>query len=252
MSPFFLEKAKQLLKRLARTPKTSTPQCQTFMSSKPPPAVMSVISCGRETISTVQKNLEGILQKQLVVREVDVDHVSRLDGMELEAVQAKVKVSGISLECRRRLIPPGENSNRGGNAARGGAVDPSGSGEEVYVLTGLPEEVSAVVELVNRAAQKALYRELQHKEEAMYALVVQWSIREKNGTWRELSLHDNYLLEDAHLTQKVSVDVTSQDGGVLKVNLSAREATNWQTGAVYEVKRMESESRTSHFVVVLR
>nr|XP_040036850.1 protein mono-ADP-ribosyltransferase PARP14-like isoform X2 [Gasterosteus aculeatus aculeatus] len=236
------EKAKQLLKRLARTPKTSTPQGQTFMSSKPPPAVMSVISCGRETISTVQKNLEGILQKQLVVREVDVDHVSRLDGMELEAVQAKVKVSGISLECRRRLIPPGENSNRGGNAARGGAVDPSGSGEEVYVLTGLPEEVSAVVELVNRAAQKALYRELQHKEEAMYALVVQWSIREKNGTWRELSLRDNYLLEDAHLTQKVSVDVTSQDGGVLKVNLSAREATNWQTGTVYEVKRMESES----------
>uniref|UniRef100_A0AAQ4NZP5 Poly [ADP-ribose] polymerase n=1 Tax=Gasterosteus aculeatus aculeatus TaxID=481459 RepID=A0AAQ4NZP5_GASAC len=45
----------------------------------------------------------------------------------------------------------------------------------------------------------------------MYALVVQWSIREKNGTWRELSLRDNYLLEDAHLTQKVSVDVTSQD-----------------------------------------
>ncbi|XP_062416187.1 protein mono-ADP-ribosyltransferase PARP14-like isoform X2 [Pungitius pungitius] len=232
------EKAKQILKKLSRTPKTPTAQGQTFMSSKPPPAVMSVISCGRETIGTVQRSLEGILQNQLVEREVDVDHVSRLDGMELEAVQAKVKVSGISLECRRR--PQGENCNRGGNAARAG--DPSGSGGEVYVLTGLPEEVSPVVELVNRATQKALCRELQDKEEAMIALVVQWSIRDEKGTWQELSLHDNYVLEDAHLKGKVSVDVTAQDGGELKVNLRAREATDWQTGVVYEVKRIESES----------
>ncbi|XP_075948577.1 protein mono-ADP-ribosyltransferase PARP14-like isoform X1 [Anarhichas minor] len=240
------EKAKQKLKKwhdkYSKTSTTSTPQGKTFASSKPPPAVVSVISCSPDSIRTVKKELEGILQKQLVEREVDVHHFSRLDGMELEAVQAKVKVLGISLECRRRQSSEGVNGNRAGNAARAEARDRSGSGKEVYVLTGLKEDVLGVIELVNRAIQEALCEDLQDKEEAMLALTVQWSIQDINKAWQELSMHDNYMLEEAHLEKQVFVDLTAPNGMMLKVNLRTQEATNLLTGVMYKVKRSESET----------
>ncbi|XP_070785885.1 protein mono-ADP-ribosyltransferase PARP14-like isoform X2 [Enoplosus armatus] len=240
------EKAKQKLKKwqdkYSRTSKTSAPQGKTFISIKPPPAVISVISCGPDTIRTIKTDLEGILQKQLVEREVDVDHFSRFDVMELEAVQAKVKVSEISLEYKRSQSSEGVNGNRAGNTARAEARDRSGSGEEIYVLKGLKEDVLGVIELVNRAIQKALCEDLQDKEEAMLALTVQWSIQDVNGAWNELSLHDNYVLEEAHVKKQVSVDMTALDSLLVKVNLKAQEATDWQTGITYKVKRSESET----------
>lgn len=251
----FLEKAKQKLKKwhdkYSRTPTTSAPQGKTFISSKPPPAVINVIGCGPDTIRTIKKDLEGILQKQLVEREVDVHDFSRLDAMELEAVQAKVKVLGISLEHRRRQSSEGVNDNRAGNTARAEARDRSGSAKDVYVLKGLKEDVLSAIELVNKAIQKSLCEYLQDKEEAMLALTVQWSMY-VNEAWHELSLHDNYLLEEAHMKKQVSVDMTAPDGQMVAVNLRAQEATNWLTGFTYKVKRSESDASMSHLEFYLK
>ncbi|XP_039679072.1 protein mono-ADP-ribosyltransferase PARP14-like isoform X1 [Perca fluviatilis] len=235
------EKAKQKLKKwmdkYSRASSTSAPQVKTFTSSKPPPAVISVIGCGADTIRIIRRDLEGILQKQLVEREVDVDEFSRLDAMELEAVQAKVKVFGISLEHKRRLSAEDVNGNRAGNIAR----DCSESDREVYVLKGLKEDVLSVSDLVNQAIQKALCEDLQDKEEAMLALNVQWSIQDINQSWNELSLHDNYVLEEAHRKKQVSVDLMAPDCKVT-VNLRTQEATNGLTGITYKVKRSESDT----------
>uniref|UniRef100_A0A4W6EF05 Macro domain-containing protein n=1 Tax=Lates calcarifer TaxID=8187 RepID=A0A4W6EF05_LATCA len=149
------EKAKQQLKKWqekrSRTSTTSAPQDKTIISSKPDPAVISVICCGLDIMQIIKRDLEEILQKQLVEREVKVDDVSRLDDMELEAVQAKVRVLGISLEHRRGPGSQSVNGNRAANTARTEARDRSGSREEVYVLRGLKEDVLSVTELITRA-----------------------------------------------------------------------------------------------------
>uniref|UniRef100_A0A671UH22 Poly [ADP-ribose] polymerase n=1 Tax=Sparus aurata TaxID=8175 RepID=A0A671UH22_SPAAU len=197
------------------TSTTSAPQDATFLSFKPLPAVINVIACSRDTIRTVGRDLEGILQKQLVEREVDVHNFSRLEAMEVEAVQAKVRLLEISLEYKRS-----------GNAAR----DRSVSGVDVYVLKGLKEDVLSVIELVNKAVQEALCEDLQSKEEAMLALNVQWLIQKVNGDWQELSLHDNFLLEEAHLKKQVSVDVTNIQGLTLTCvtsSLALEIPTHW-------------------------
>ncbi|KAM8746808.1 protein mono-ADP-ribosyltransferase PARP14-like [Acanthopagrus schlegelii] len=236
------EKAKQILKKwqekYSRTSSTSAPQDTTFLSFKPLPAVINVIACSRDTIRTVGRDLEGILQKQLVEREVDVHHFSRLEAMEMEAVQANVRKLKISLEYKRRQGPDGVSGNRAGNTAG----DRSASGADVYVLKGLKEDVLSVIELVNRAVQEALCEDMQRKEEAMLALSVQWSIQKVNGDWQELSLQDNFLLEEAHLKKQVSVDMTAPDGMMVKVNLVAEEATDWLTGLKYKVKRSDTET----------
>ncbi|XP_051258312.1 LOW QUALITY PROTEIN: protein mono-ADP-ribosyltransferase PARP14-like [Dicentrarchus labrax] len=238
------ERAKQILKKCQdkclRTSTTSAPQGRTLISLKPLPAVISVIGRGPDVISTIKRDLEGILQKQLVEREVDVLDFSKLDSKELEAVQAKVNAFEISLEHRRRQSTEGVNGNRAGNTARPEARDRSGSRGDVYVLKGLKEDVLSVIELLNRAFQKALCKDFQHKQEAMLALNVKWSIQDVNGVWHEVSLHDNYLLEEAHMRKEVSVDIKAQDGMLVKVNLRAREATNWQTGITYKIKRNDS------------
>ncbi|XP_032355071.1 protein mono-ADP-ribosyltransferase PARP14 isoform X1 [Etheostoma spectabile] len=229
------EKAKQMLKKCLRGSSTSAPQVKAFTSSKPPPAVMSVIGCGADTIRIIKRDLEGILQKQLVEREVDGQDFSRLDAMELEAVQAKVKVFGISLE--HKIRQSAEDGIRAGNTAS----DRSGSGREVYVLKGLKDDVMSVLELVNKAIKKALHEDIQDKKEATLALDVQWSIQNINRAWQEVSLHDNYVLEEAHMRKQVSVDIMAPDGKVT-ANLKAQEATNWDTGITYKLKRNESET----------
>ncbi|XP_035530830.1 protein mono-ADP-ribosyltransferase PARP14-like [Morone saxatilis] len=238
------ERAKQILKKCqdkcSRTSTTSAPQGRTFISLKPLPAVISVIGRGPDVISTIKRDLEGILQKQLVEREVDVLEFSKLDAMELEAMQAKVKVFEISLEHKRRQSTEGVNGNRAGNTARPEARDRSRSRGDVYVLKGLKEDVLSVIELLNRAFQKALCEDLQNKEEAMLALNVQWSIQDVNGVWQEVSLQNNYLLEEAHMRKEVFVDIKAQDGMMAKVNLRTREATNLLTGITYKMKRNDS------------
>lgn len=151
----------------------------------------------------------------------------------------------ISLGHRSRQSPTGVQGNRAGNTAR----DQSGSGTDVYVLKGLKEDVLSVIELVNRAIQKALCQDLQDKEEATLALDVQWSIQDTNGAWNELSLRDNYLLEEAHMKKQVSVDMTAPNSMMMKVNLMAQEATNWQTGVTYKIKKNETKTSMLHFVV---
>lgn len=245
---FFLEKAKQKLKKwhdkYSRTSTTSATQGKTFICLMPLPAVISVIGCSPDT-RTIARDLEGILQRQLVEREVDADSFSRLDTMELEAVQAKVKLLEISLGHISRQSPAGVTGSRAGNAAR----DQSGSGTDFYLLKGLKEDVLSVIELVNRAIQKALCQDLQDKNEAMLALDVQWSIQDMNGAWNEWTLHDNYLLEEAHMKKQVSVDMTAPNGMMVTVNLVAQKATNWQTGITYQVKRNEMKTSMLHFVV---
>ncbi|KAF3697760.1 Poly [ADP-ribose] polymerase 14 [Channa argus] len=234
------EKAKQQLKKWqekpSRTSRFSTSEDLIF--SKPQPAVINVICCGQDKIETIKSELEGILLKQLVEREEPVHNLSKLDDMELEAVLVKVRVSGISVEHKRHQSSEIVKGNRAGNAARAGARTRSGSAEDVYVLKGLKEDVLSITEFVNKSINKALYRDLQEKEEAMMALTIQWSIQDVNEVWHELSLRDNYMLEDAHMNQQVSVDITAHDGIKVKVNLITQEATDWLTGLTYKMKRI--------------
>ncbi|KAM4537418.1 protein mono-ADP-ribosyltransferase PARP14-like isoform 2-T2 [Odontesthes bonariensis] len=236
--PGLREMAKQKLKKFqekcSRTSAHSHSQGQSNLSSKPQPAVFRVISCGSDNIRNIKRDLEGILQKELIERVVGVHQFSRLDDMELDAVLGKVSVSGISLEC--------QSGSRAGDGVRSEARDRPGSGQEAYVLKGLKEDVLSVIELINRAFQKALHEDLQDKEEAMLALNIQWMIKDENGEWQEQSLHDNYRLEEAHEKKQVSVDLTKPDGRTFKVNLTALEATDWQKGTVYKVQRMETEA----------
>ncbi|XP_026150830.1 protein mono-ADP-ribosyltransferase PARP14-like [Mastacembelus armatus] len=239
------EKAKQKLKewqeKFSRTSASSASEEKPLISSKPQPAALSVICCGLD-IRTIKRDLEGILQNQLLEREVDVCDFSRLDDMELEAVLTKVKFLGISLEHRRRQIPQSATGNRARNAANAKATHWSVSGEEVYVLKGLKQDVLSVADLINRAVHKALRADIQDKKEAMLGLGVQWSIKDTNGTWQEMSLHANYMLEDAYMRKDVSVDVIPPDGVKVKVNLKTQEATNWTTGITYKVKRSASSA----------
>ena len=218
-------------------------------SSNLQPAVISVICCGEDIIEIIKRDLEGILQKQLVEREVDVQDFSKLNAMELEAVLAKITLLGISLEQRRCPSSESANGNRTRNTAGAEASYQSGSGKEVYSLTGLKEDVLSVTELVNGAVRQALFKDIQDNAEKMLARSVQWSLKDVTGTWENLSLHDNYVLEDAQKNNQVSVDVMAPDGMVVKVNLRAQEATDWQTGISYKVKRSESGQSMSHFVV---
>ncbi|XP_074555195.1 protein mono-ADP-ribosyltransferase PARP14-like [Halichoeres trimaculatus] len=240
------EKAKQILKKLnikkQRTSPASAAQEQTFLSSKPPPAVISVISRGSpDTVRTIKTDLEGFLQKQLLERRVDVCDFSRLETMELEAVLAKISILEISLGYQRLRGSVGSDGNRAGNAARGATQDQPA--EEVYVLKGLKEDVLSVTELVHNAIHKALAGDIQDKDEAILALSTQWSIMDRlSGTWHELSLHENYLLEQALLKEQVSEIVSAPDGTKVTVNIRARQATNWTTGETYEVKRNHAET----------
>ncbi|KAK5893346.1 hypothetical protein CgunFtcFv8_006225 [Champsocephalus gunnari] len=216
------EKAKQMPKKWQeKRPRTSaTPKGKIFASSKPPPAVISVIGCGPDIIGTMKRDLEGILQNQLLEKDVDVEDFSRLDDMEREAVQAKLKVLGVSLEYKKRE---------------------SSEGTEVYVLKGLREDVLTIIELINKAIRKALSEDIEENNEAMLALDVQWSIQDTDTVWRELSLHDNYILEEAHKKNQVFVDITSSDGIKVSVNLKENKATNQLTGVTFEVKRNETD-----------
>lgn len=236
------QKLKQWLEKHSKTSASSAQQGQSITSSKPRPAVLSVICCGQDIISAVQRDLESILHKQLVDRTVNMHDFSRLDDMQLEAVLAKVRVLGISVEERHQRSGSAD-SDRAGNTARAQAQDRSGPGKNLYVLRGLKEDVLSVTELVNTAVHQVLCKDLQDKEEAMLALNVQWSIKDINeGTWHELSLRDNYVLENAHMMKEASVDVTAPGGVTVKVNLKTRDATNWQTGLTYKMKRLECEA----------
>ncbi|XP_047241013.1 protein mono-ADP-ribosyltransferase PARP14-like isoform X1 [Girardinichthys multiradiatus] len=224
------QKLKKLQEKFSRLSTSLFKQDQTFISPKPELTVLRVISCGPDVTKSVKKDLELIVQQELLERTVDVDSFYKLDKMELDAVRAKIKVTGISLE------------HKPVNAGRSRGRDQSGSGQEVYVLKGLKEDVFSVLELINKAVQKALKEDIKDKEEAMLALTIQWAMKDDKGQWQELSLCDNYMLEEAHLQKKVSVEMETPDGVTLKVNLNSLEATDWKTGKTYKLKRTESEA----------
>lgn len=214
---------------------TSESQGQSFLSSKPQPVVLRVISCGQAINKTIKTELEGLLQKELLERSVNVHELSNLSDMEMEAVMAKIKLSGISLDHKKHQSSGTTNTGFG-------RKDRPGSRKEVYMLKGLKEDVLSVIELINKAVQKSLEEDLRNKEEATLALTIQWAIKDDSGEWQELTLHDNYMLENAYLTNQVSVDVKTPDAREVAVNLKTCEATDWLTGKTYKLKRNESKT----------
>ncbi|XP_032438279.1 protein mono-ADP-ribosyltransferase PARP14-like [Xiphophorus hellerii] len=222
------DKARQRLKKIqekcSRLTTFSSKQDETI-SSKPESTVLRVISCGPDVANNVKKELELIVQKELIERIVSVHRVSELDAMELEAVQAKVKLTGISVEQKA--------------VDTGGPMGRTGSSKKEYVLKGLKEDVLSVTELITKAVQKVLEEELKDKEEAMLALNIQWAMKDDSGEWQELSLSMNYMLEEAHLQKKVCVDLETPEGKTLKVNMKSQDATDWTTGTTYKLKRTE-------------
>ncbi|KAF7654661.1 hypothetical protein LDENG_00066250 [Lucifuga dentata] len=227
-----IEKAKQILKLHDRTTinvqSSQSLSSLTILSWKPPPAELSAIGRSSDAIKTVKRDLEKIVEEMLVEREVELNDLFRLDEMELEVVKTKVRMLGISLEQRRRRHEPGR--------------DRAGSGGEVCVLKGVKEDVLSVTELVTRALTKALHSDLQDKEEAMLALRVQWSMRDQQGVWQELSLHNNYMLEQVYKQKGVFIEMEGPNKNKMNVNLKAEEATDMVTGLIYKVKRNESDT----------
>lgn len=215
--------AEKLKKCLKRTPKP--PSVPPNISSEPQPVILSVICCSSDIIRTIRTALEANLQQLLVERQVDVRDFSRLDAMELDAVLTNIRIFGISLQRREPQ-----------SMAASGARRRSGSTEGVYVLRGLKEDVLSVTELVNRALQKAF----QEQQEENLSLTVQWFIQDQQETWKELSLHENYLLEEAYAGQQVSAEVKEPGGMKVTVNLKKQEATNWLTGCTYKVRRIQT------------
>ncbi|KAM4565127.1 protein mono-ADP-ribosyltransferase PARP14-like [Fundulus diaphanus] len=228
------DKARQQLKKMqqkcSRFSTWLSKQDQSFMSLNPQPTVLRVISCGPDVTHMVKRDLELIVQQELFERTVDVHSFHKLDAMELDAVQAKIKVTGISLE--HKTAAAGTSKER----------DRSGSGQDVYVLKGLKEDVLSVTELINKNVQRALEEDLKDKEDVMCALTIQWAIRNDHEEWQELNLRENYMLEDAHSQEKVSVEMETPDGSTLTVNLKSLEATDWITGKTYKLKRTQSEA----------
>ncbi|XP_056156061.1 protein mono-ADP-ribosyltransferase PARP14 isoform X2 [Lampris incognitus] len=227
------EKAKQMLEKIKVCASShiqslkylsSTPSGLTLHSWEPYPVVLCVVGCGSDTSEAIRRELEENLQQQLTEREVDGKDVSRLDVMELEAVQVKVRALGVSLQQVRG--PRGERPAEGGGGA-----------EVMYVLRGLKEDVLSVNELVDKALKRSLHSDLQKKEEAMVALQVQWSMQDAHGAWQEVSLHGNYLLEQAYQQKDVCVDINRVDGTKVKVNMKKKEAIDCQTGLTYMLKR---------------
>ncbi|PWA30420.1 hypothetical protein CCH79_00020672 [Gambusia affinis] len=225
------DKARQRLKKIhekySRLTTFSSKQDETI-SSKPESIVLRVISCGPDVAKNVKKELESIVQKELIERTVSMDSVSKLDAMEVEAVQAKVNLTGISVEPR--TVDTGRSRGR------------IGLSKKEYVLKGLKEDVLSVTELISKAVQKVLEEVFKDKEEAMLALTIQWAMKDDNGEWQELSLSDNYMLEEAHIQKKVCVDLETPEGKTLKVNLKSQDATDWTTGTTYKLKRTECEA----------
>lgn len=203
-------------------------------STKPEPAVISAISCSSDTVKALKRDLEGVLQQQLVEREFKLEDLSRLKEMEVAAVRAKARALGVSLEHSVRASA--------GNTTKSETRGRSDSEEKVIVLKGLKEDVLIVAELVNKAVKQALSEDLQMHQEEKVAESVQWFIENQQREWQHFSTHQNYILEEAHKNKQVFVDVETANGTKVKVNLTALEATDWQTGNTYKVKRCETDT----------
>ncbi|KAM4612170.1 protein mono-ADP-ribosyltransferase PARP14-like [Polymixia lowei] len=244
------EKAKQRVKKFQERAvnffqdactSLSTPGLS-LISWRPAPAVLCVVGLGTDAVETVKRDLEAVLQQQLTERAIDGKDFSRLTEHELENVQAKARNLGVSLEPRRGKREDGEDGGRvgSGGRARVGARDQSGSGVEVfYLLRGLKEDVLSVNELVDRALRRALQGDLQDRHEAAVALQVKWSMQDRHGAWKELSMHANYLLEQALQQKDVFVRIDGPDRITVDVNIRKQEATDRQTGFTCRVKREE-------------
>lgn len=153
-----------------------------------------------------------------------------LDEMEVEAVQAKARSYGVSLDHGVR---------RNSGAARSDGRNRASSGEKVVVLRGLKEDVLVVAELVNKAIRQALSVDLQERKEQSLAQSVQWMYLK--GDWEPFTPHQNYKIEEAQGQREVFVMLEIK-GSNVEVNLKALEATDKQTGEVYRVKRCETDT----------
>ena len=157
---------------------------------------------------------------------------------ELRAFQESARAQAASLELGQ------------GRPAAARSRSGSGGGANLnYVLRGLGADVLSVYNLLQRGLSGALRRDLDERNEALVALMVQWSLQGPRGVWDELGLNGNYMLEQAHLEGLVEVEVFGINREVLYVNLRTNLATDFLTGRVYKVKREESKS-TEGFILV--
>ncbi|KAF6717731.1 Poly [ADP-ribose] polymerase 14 [Oryzias melastigma] len=214
---------------MKRSKSLSASEPKFLVSPELHPVVFTVISLGSDVIKNIKTDLESTLQKNLFESKVVVQNFSWLGDMELDAVRAKMAIYGISVELQKnqRLETTGDRSQK--------------SDEQVYVLKGLKEDVLCVTDLINSSVQQALHQELQEKEEYEVFLIVQWSIKNLQDVWEELSPSNNYKLEKAHQSGEVSVEISALDRE-LKVNMTKQEATDWKTGITFELKRVEPTS----------
>ncbi|XP_062305075.1 protein mono-ADP-ribosyltransferase PARP14-like [Osmerus eperlanus] len=236
------EKAHLVLKKTMKLGSLSSPPSSSSSPSapsglsvspwKPPPAVLVVLGPESQAVTRARRELEAILMKQLERKEVEGKDLRILEEPELRAFQESVRAQAVSLELGQ---------------GRPAAARP-GVGDNInYVLRGLGEDVLSVYNLLQRGLSGALRRDLDERNEALVAFMVQWSLQGPGDVWNELGLNGNYMLEQAHLEGLVEVEVFGLNREVLSVNLRTNLATDCRTGRVYKMKREESKTLPQHW-----
>ncbi|XP_036072515.1 protein mono-ADP-ribosyltransferase PARP14-like [Oryzias melastigma] len=221
-----------------RSKSLSASEPKFLLSPELHPVALGVITLGSDVIKNIKTDLEATLQKNLFESKVVVQNLSWLGDTELYAVRTKMALYGLSVELRKnqRLQTTGDRSQK--------------SDEQVYVLKGLKEDVLCVTDVINKAVQQALHQKLQEKEEYEVSLNVQWSIKNLKGVWEDLSESNNYKLKKAHQNREDSVEISVLHRKLM-VNMTKKEATDWQTGFTFQLKRFLADAKPERRIVVL-
>ncbi|KAJ0006649.1 hypothetical protein NQD34_013922, partial [Periophthalmus magnuspinnatus] len=201
-------------------------------TTKPQPAAFSVIGRAPVDTAALKTSLEHLVHQQLLEKEFELRELSRLSEMEVAALQTNARSYGVSLDHRVR---------QNANASKSDVKNSADSGEKMVILSGLKEDVLVVADFVNKAVKKALSEDLQEREEESLAQTVQWMYLDNGDDWKLFNPKQNYILEEANKKQKVFEKMELNNNKV-KVNLTALEATDKQTGKKYRVKRVEMDT----------
>ncbi|XP_033839348.1 protein mono-ADP-ribosyltransferase PARP14-like [Periophthalmus magnuspinnatus] len=201
-------------------------------TTKPQPAAFSVIGHAPVDTAALKTSLEHLVHQQLLEKEFELRELSRLSEMEVAALQTNARSYGVSLDHRVR---------QNANASKSDVKNSADSGEKMVILSGLKEDVLVVADFVNKAVKKALSEDLQEREEESLAQTVQWMYLDNGDDWKLFNPKQNYILEEANKKQKVFEKMELNNNKV-KVNLTALEATDKQTGKKYRVKRVEMDT----------
>uniref|UniRef100_A0A3B3ZL90 Poly [ADP-ribose] polymerase n=1 Tax=Periophthalmus magnuspinnatus TaxID=409849 RepID=A0A3B3ZL90_9GOBI len=211
-------------------------------TTKPQPAAFSVIGRAPVDTAALKTSLEHLVHQQLLEKEFELRELSRLNEMEVAALQTNARSYGVSLDHRVRL---------NANASKSDVKNSADSGEKMVILSGLKEDVLVVADFVNKAVKKALSEDLQEREEESLAQTVQWMYLDGDD-WKLFNPKQNYILEEANKKQKVfeKMELNNNKVHVSKTVLIISDIDfpeKWSPMAGETFKKVELDPSTEEF-----